>query len=240
MTISNVLIIGSTSTIAKSISLLLAKRGCKDFVLIARNKSKNELFANQLKKDFSVNVKTYFFDLENPEITLPFEIYKPQFDLVLICPGYLSNTYIANNDFEEALKVIRINFSGLLPFLVNFTTPERIEKPGRLWVFTSVAADRGRPSNYPYGAAKAALSIFCEGLLLRCYKKPFSVRIIKAGYIDTPMALKTPKFLRIQSKKVAKYLLRNPNRRGIEYLPWWWSIVMFLVRIMPISIVSKL
>ena len=28
-------------------------------------------------------------------------------------------------------------------------------------------------------------------------------------------------------------LLRRPNRRGIEYLPWWWSPLMRLVRLLP-------
>ena len=52
--------------------------------------------------------------------------------------------------------------------------------------------DLRRPSNYFYGAAKAGLQIFCEGLLLKCYGKPFSIRIIKAGYRhgdNSPMAV---------------------------------------------------
>ena len=54
-------------------------------------------------------------------------------------------------------------------------------------VISSVAGDVGRPSNYFYGASKAALTIFCEGLANYCYQYPFKVRIIKAGFIDTKM-----------------------------------------------------
>ena len=53
---------------------------------------------------------------------------------------------------------------------------------------SSVAADIGRPSNYHYGASKAALTNFCEGMMLRCNDKPFNIRIIKvAGFISSPM-----------------------------------------------------
>ena len=110
-----------------------------------------------------------------------------------------------------------------------------------LWVFTSVAADRGRPSNYFYGAAKSALEVFSEGLISRCYKKKFSVRLIKAGYMDSPMAYgKAPKILCINTSRGARLLLKNPFKRGIEYMPWFWNPIMFLIRILPNKIVSKL
>ena len=110
-----------------------------------------------------------------------------------------------------------------------------------MWILTSVAGDRGRPSNYHYGAAKAALTIFCEGLLHRLHKKPFKIRIIKAGFIYTSMTIgKAPKILCASKKYVAKILINNPNKEGIEYLPFWWFFVMKIVLILPKSIISKL
>ena len=80
------------------------------------------------------------------------------------------------------------------------TCEERISRFGMLWIFSSVAADCGRPSNYHYGAAKAALNTYCEGLLARCVNKPFKIRIIKAGYMDTKMSGgKTPKILTLST-----------------------------------------
>ena len=108
-------------------------------------------------------------------------------------------------------------------------------------MFSSVAADRGRPSNYHYGAAKAALTALCEGLLLRCHGKPFAVRIIKAGFMATPMTVgKAPPALCASPESVARDLLRRPNRRGIEYLPWWWSPLMRLIRVFPAPLAAKL
>ena len=133
------------------------------------------------------------------------------------------------------------NYSGLLPWLTAITTPQRLARPGRLWVFSSVAADRGRPSNYQYGAAKAALTVFCEGLLLRCQGKPFAVRVLKAGFMATPMSVgQAPAALCAAPASIARALLRRPNRRGIEYIPWWWSPLMRLVRWLPAPLAAKL
>ena len=110
-----------------------------------------------------------------------------------------------------------------------------------MWIFSSVAGDKGRPSNYHYGAAKAALTIFCEGLLHRMYKKPFKIRVIKAGFIYTSMTIgKAPKILCASKEYVAKTLINKPHKEGIEYLPFWWLFVMKIVSIFPKSIISKL
>ena len=90
-------------------------------------------------------------------------------------------------------------------------------------------------------AAKAALTIFCEGLLNRLHKKPFKIRIIKAGFINTSMSInKAPKILCVSKKYVAKTLINKPFKEGIEYLPFWWAFVMKIVSILPKVVLSRL
>ena len=104
----------------------------------------------------------------------------------------------------------------------------------------SIVGEKGLSELSGYGASKAALSIFCEGLLLRCVNKPFSVRIIKAGYISTPMAAGAPKLLCTSPTKVASILMKDPFKRGIEYLPWWWNLIMIAVRRLPSFLAARL
>tara|TARA_Y100001968_G_C19024704_1_gene556862 strand:- start:136 stop:657 length:522 start_codon:yes stop_codon:yes gene_type:complete len=164
-----------------------------------------------------------------------------EFDLYLITTGTLGDNYLARNQIQEAFLISETNYNSLIPWLTAIVTEDRINKPSRLWVFSSVAGDRGRPSNYHYGAAKAALTTLCEGILHRCHGKPFSTRIIKAGYIATPKTLaKAPKLLCTSSSRIAKILLKKPNRRGIEYLPFWWSIIMNLIKYLPDPLISRL
>jgi decaprenylphospho-beta-D-erythro-pentofuranosid-2-ulose 2-reductase len=234
--------LGITSEVARAICQELAGRGCQRFHLVARNGEANQQLAAELEQRFGAAVSTETTDLLADAAMEPAR--RPEvgdFDLYLITAGSLGDAELARSDVAEALRITAANYSGLLQWLTAIATPERIARSGRLWVFSSVAADRGRPSNYHYGAAKAALTAFCEGLLLRCHGKPFAVRIIKAGFMATPMTVgKVPPALCASPGSVARALLRRPNRRGIKYLPWWWSPLMRLVCLFPAPIASKL
>jgi short-subunit dehydrogenase len=209
---------------------------------VARNGEANQQLAVELQQRVGAAVSTETTDLMADAAMQPVRCPEVgEFDLYLITAGSLGDAELARSDAAEALRITAANYTGLLPWLTAIATPERIAKPGRLWVFSSVAADRGRPSNYHYGAAKAALTAFCEGLLLRCQGKPFAVRIIKAGFMATPMTVgKAPPALCASPESVALDLLRRPNRRGIEYLPWWWSPLMRLIRLLPSRVTAKM
>tara|TARA_A100001388_G_scaffold274389_1_gene257953 strand:+ start:101 stop:826 length:726 start_codon:yes stop_codon:yes gene_type:complete len=240
--IKSVWVLGSNSLVAQSICIELAKKGCERFYLISRDKEKSKCFANFLMKNKQVQVNERIVDLNFQNQKNEEDFYKvDDYDLYLITAGFLGNNDLAKIDFEEAKNIIYSNYFGIIPWINAIATPERINKSCRLWVFTSVSSDRGRPSNYFYGSAKAGLQNFCEGLMTSCYGKPFSVRIIKAGYMATPMTIgKVPNFLCIKTSDVAKILLKNNSKRGVEYLPWFWGPIMMLIRIMPNFLVSRL
>jgi decaprenylphospho-beta-D-erythro-pentofuranosid-2-ulose 2-reductase len=240
--IRSAFVLGSTSAVARAICLELARRGCRRFHLVSRNRETNQHLVSELEQRYGATVSSEQTDLL-ADAALE-SIRRPQvgdFDLYLITAGSLGDAELARTDSTEALRIMAANVTGLIPWLTAIATPERLARPGRLWVFSSVAADRGRPSNYHYGAAKAALTALCEGLLLRCHGKPFAVRIIKAGFMATPMTVgKAPPILCASPASVARDLLRRPNRRGIEYLPWWWSPLMLLIRLLPAPLAAKL
>ena len=240
-TIKSVFVLGSTSAIAMATCRELAKNGCKYFHLLARNNDKNKKFANLLKEKFGVKVKQEQINLEYRDKSDLKCISVKDYDLYLITAGYMGDSKIARQDSLESIKIIESTFSGIVPWINKIVTPERLNKNSKLWILSSVAGDRGRPSNYHYGAAKAALTILSEGVLLRSFRKPFSVRIIKAGYITSPMTIgKAPKALCISSERAARILVNQPNRSGIQYLPIWWRVIMFIVRLLPPYFATKL
>lgn len=241
-TVQSAFVLGSTSEVARAMCRELARRGCRRFHLVARNDEANRSLADELTESFRASVSVEQTDLlSDAALDPPRRPQVADFDLYLITAGALGDADLARTDAGEALRIMAANVTGLIPWITAIATPERLARPGRLWVFSSVAADRGRPSNYHYGAAKAALTLLCEGLLLRSHGKPFAVRIIKAGFMATPMtAGKAPALLCASPRSVARDLLRRPNRRGIEYLPWWWSPLMQLVRLLPAPIACKL
>ena len=71
------------------------------------------------------------------------------------------------------------------------------------------------------------MTTLCEGRLLRFHGKSLLVRIIKSSLMATPMTERKASPTRCASPQpVAQDLLRRPHRWGIEYLPWWWQLVM--------------
>jgi short-subunit dehydrogenase len=240
--IQSAFVLGSTSAVAVAICQELGSRGCRRFHLVARNSQANQEIAQALERRYGAAVSTETTDLLSDAAIS--QGHHPSvggdFDLYLITAGSLGDAERARCDATEALAITAANYSGLLPWLTAIATPERLARPGRLWVFSSVAGDRGRPSNYVYGAAKAALTIFCEGLLLRCHGQPFAVRILKAGFMATPMTEgKAPAALCASPESIARTLLKRPNQRGIVYLPWWWSGLMAVIRILPAAMATK-
>ena len=235
----SVFILGGNSEIAQEICLNLVQKGTRKLHFVSREPRKNNLFIKRLTDEFNLEIINQEFDLLKGNLNT-----KPHidfFDLYIIAAGYLGNSILASNDLDEALNIARVNYYSLIPWINEITSENRISKPGAMWVLSSVAGDRGRPSNYHYGAAKSALTIFCEGLHNRLYKKPFKIRIIKAGFIYTSMTInKAPKILCASKKYVAKKLINNPYKDGIEYLPFWWFFVMNIVSILPKAIISKL
>ena len=240
--IKSVFVLGSTSLVAKEICIELAKNGCKSFSLVARNQEKNIILYKDLKRDFDVDVQMHNFDLSNyNNIEQIKNILLNSYDLYIVAAGYLGNSSKAGYDYEEAQKIVNINYVSLIPWLINICNDKNLKSNRKLWIFSSVAADRGRPSNYHYGAAKSALNTLCEGLILKSNHKPFSVRLIKAGIINTPMSEGIgPNLLKVSPKYVAKVLLKNPNKKGIEYLPWWWGLIMLVIKSLPNFLISKL
>ena len=240
--IKSVWVLGSTSKVAQSICVELARNGCERFYFLSRNKIKSKEFSKYLKLKYDVFVEEKFIDLEKVEFLEKQKYFSvSDFDLYLITAGYLGDNELAKRNYSEAKRIIDVNFTSIIPWINAITIKERLNKKMALWIFTSVAADRGKPSNYFYGATKSGLKVFSEGLISRCSNKKFSVRVIHAGYMDTPMTSgKAPRILCINTSKVAKMLLRRPFKRGIEYMPWFWNPIMILIRILPNKIISKL
>ena len=236
---NSVFVLGGSSEIAHELCFNLVLKGVRRIHLVSRDPRKNKAFIERLNKDFNLEIVNQKFDLMKEELNI-----KPNldfFDLYIIAAGYLGDSILANNNNEEAIKIARVNYYSLIPWINAITSQKRTNKPGAIWIFSSVAGDRGKPSNYQYGAAKAALTIYCEGLLNICNDKKFKVRIIKFGFIYTSMTIKkAPKFLCASKVYIAKTLVNTPHKEGIEYLPFWWFFVMKIITILPRFIIARL
>ncbi len=114
--------------------------------------------------------------------------------------------------------------------------------PITLAVISSVAGDRGRQSNYIYGAAKGGLTVFLQGLRNRLAPKGIHVLTIKPGFVDTPMTKDFKKgFLWVKPEAVARSIVKAVNKkRDVVYAPWFWRYIMLIIRLIPERIFKKM
>ncbi len=105
-----------------------------------------------------------------------------------------------------------------------------------------MAGDRGRKSNYVYGASKGALNVFLEGLRNRIDRDGVHVLTIKPGFVATPMTAHVPhNALFASPDQIARGILKAiERRRDVAYLPWFWFWIMLLVRAIPSRFFKKM
>lgn len=241
-----ILIIGATSAIAKACARLWAEQG-SEFFLVARSLEKLEQTAADLRGRGAKAVTLHCMDatelaahahmLENCLETLQ------QIDIALIAHGTLPDQKACEQNVEVALYEFANNGTSVIALLTRLANQFETQRCGTLAVISSVAGDRGRPSNYLYGTAKAAVSTFCEGLRARLFKVGVHVIDIKPGFVDTPMTqgLPLPAALVVKPEKVAQLIVKGIERKtDVLYAPGFWALIMLIIKAIPNFIFKKL
>jgi short-subunit dehydrogenase len=141
----------------------------------------------------------------------------------------------AQNDLKTARQAIDVNFTSVVSLLTFVANDFEARRHGFICVFSSVAGDRGRQSNYVYGSAKAALSAFLGGLRNRLFKSGVHVTTVKPGFVDTAMTWGLPgMFLVASPEAVAEDTFRAVSHgRSQIYTPFFWRYIMLIIKSVP-------
>ncbi len=166
----------------------------------------------------------------------------PQIDIALLAYGSLPEQQACEQNIEQASAEWQINASSTIELLTRLSQYFIKQGQGTIAAISSVAGDRGRQSNYFYGAAKAALSTFLQGLRNRLYPHGIHVLTIKPGFIDTPMTAQFKKgLLWAQPEQVALDIAKAIERKkNTLYTPWFWKYIMAIIRLIPETIFKRL
>ncbi|MCZ6768166.1 MAG: SDR family oxidoreductase [Acidobacteria bacterium] len=241
----HVLILGATSSIARAMASVFAREGAKLF-LGGRDLSELEHMAADLGIRYGISVHCGRVDaedfaahekfLENAIGTLE-EIHG-----VVFAIGYLGEQPRESTDPAAARKIININLSAAISLLAPLANILEEQGDGFIMGLSSVAGERGRQSNYVYGAAKGGLSLYLDGLRNRLESQGVKVITLKLGFVDTEMTYgQSGLFLVASPAQVAKLAWRTLQKpSGIYYVPRFWRIIMLVIRMIPESVFKRL
>jgi len=240
-----ILIVGANSAIAREAARFFAAAGDALF-LVARDAVKMEAVANDLKARGASRVETFEMDANDFDrhglILHEAEEILGGLDVLLIAHGTLPDQKSCEASFEKTEEELRTNFLSIVSLVTLAANDFEKKKAGTIAVITSVAGDRGRPSNYVYGAAKGATSIFLSGLRARLSKVNVAVVDIRPGFVDTPMTSHISKnALFASSAAVGRGVyMAIQKKKAVVYLPWFWCAIMMAVRMIPERIFKRL
>lgn len=230
--------LGATSAIAQATARLLAEKGAA-FFLVARDPRKLATVAEDLQTRGASAVSARAMDLDEIDAHSAMLAAAIQslgtIDLALIAYGVLGDQAAAQADPLATESILRTNFlspASLITLLANYFQGR---SSGCLAVISSVAGDRGRKSNYIYGAAKGGLSILLDGVRNRVDREGVHVLTIKPGFVATPMTAHLPRGpLFARPIMIGRGILRAiESRQDTVYLPGFWRLIMFVIRLIP-------
>lgn len=241
----NVLIIGATSTIAQEVAKLYANSGAKIF-LVGRNSEKLTQVAQDLVVRGATTTEIFACDLadqtKHEEILAAAKKVLGEIDIALIAHGTLPEQKECESSVEQTMQELEVNFLSVVSLLTLLANNFEKQARGCIAVISSVAGDRGRQSNYVYGAAKGGLTVFLQGLRNRLSKVGVQVVTIKPGFVITPMTQDFKKgILWAQPESVARVIVSAiAKRKNVVYVPWFWRWIMFIIRNIPETVFKRM
>jgi len=240
-----ILILGATSAIASAVAReLLASHA--QFFLVARNTEKLDSVRKDLLTRGAGAVTTCVLDLDNTAAHEQMFSAALQalgsIDLALIAYAVSGNQNEAQTSATAAAAILHTNFIStvsLITWLANYF--ENAHR-GTLAVISSVAGDRGRKSNYVYGASKGALNVFLDGVRNRIDRAGVQVLTVRPGFVSTPMTAHLPQGpLFASPAHVAKGIVKAvAANKDVVYVPGFWRPIMFIIRSIPEFVFKKL
>jgi decaprenylphospho-beta-D-erythro-pentofuranosid-2-ulose 2-reductase len=236
---ARVAIFGATSDIATAVARRYAEVGAR-LVLIGRNVEALNASAADLKVRGAADVRVHTADFAALD-QLPmmakavWRIYDT-LDIALLAYGSLPDQAAMQSSACDSAAALTLNFTSPAVLLGELAPLFEAQRCGTIATITSVAGDRGRKSNYVYGAAKGGLQRFLEGLRHRLHAAGVAVLDIRPGFVATKMTAHLPQSgpLWAPPDKVAADIVKAiERRRAVLYTPWFWAIILAIVRAVP-------
>ena len=243
-----ILIVGGTSAIAEHCARLWLKQQPCEIILLGRDQDKLQRVANDLKvRTPQVNIRLQNVDFLNAaaiQDCINTINQQGAIDIALIAHGNLPDQDECQNDLIQCQQAIEVNAVSPVLF-TEIIAKHMIERNhGKLAVIGSVAGDRGRKSNYVYGASKALIDKYLQGLQhrLALMGSQVTATLIKPGPTATPMTAGISGKGKLASpEQVAHDIVQGINKGKLTvYTPGKWVIIMMIIRNLPFFLFKKI
>ncbi len=239
-----IVIIGASSAIAEHCARLWSRQPA-DFVLVGRDTVRLQAIASDLRvRSPASGIDVRPADFHDPAAIAALAsalAAERRIDIVLIAHGNLPQQPACEQDLAAARDALLVNGVSPVLFAEAFAAQFERQQHGTLAVIGSVAGDRGRKSNYVYGAAKGLVDRYLQGLQHRFARSSVKVVLIKPGPTATPMTAHLAQRGLAPVDAVARCIVDGiAAGKPVVYAPAKWWLIMLVIRHLPRFIFNKL
>lgn len=230
-------IIGATSIIAEEFAHVVAKNG-HSLRLVGRDKEQLEIKSKDIKLRYQVPCEVVVMDMLQPADVLlsVLDSSKQELDLFIAHSDFTNNAHLNN---ESIVKLIHVNIVSTT-LLINAYLNSSQQQHNMIFL-SSVAACRGRAKNSLYGASKAAIEVYLEGLQQEANENQH-ITVARLGFIDTQQTFGVPGiFYAAPPSACAKacWQALHKNKRRFYY-PGFWRAIMAVITYLPFFVYKKM
>lgn len=177
-----VLLVGGTSEIGRAVLDAMRLPPTAHVVLAGRSRSDLQAVAATLGCQSSVEVLSGLDDPACGDLVSRVTRDGPV-DVALLCIGILGDQKRAEREPEHAAEILDVDLRAQVSLALHLAARMRREGRGTIVVFSSIAAARARRTNFVYGAAKAGLDAFANGLADSLHDSGVRVLIVRPGFV---------------------------------------------------------
>jgi short-subunit dehydrogenase len=240
-----VAVVGATRGMGRALARLMAERG-DALCLLGRDGGELETSARDLlARGARGPVTTARLDLAEPtgfaRALDAADRALGAFDTLVVTAGDFAPQEMLAGDPARLERLLHLNFTAAAVLCQQAAERLAGRGGGTICAFSSVAGDRARRSNYLYGASKAGLSAFLDGLHLAYADRRVRVVCVRPGFVKTAMTagLPVPPFAG-EPDAVARVVLRAIDRGApVVYAPPIWRWVMLAIRLLPRAVMRR-
>ena len=241
------MITGASSGIGKAVAFEMAKKGYSLALTARRLEVLKTVRADIMQLYPSVAVEVRALDVTDYDAVFAtirdLAAALDGLNIVFANAGIGLKETIGREQFDRSRKNIEVNLIGAMA-TVDAAVSYFLERGfGHIVGNCSVAAFRGMAGNGSYGASKAGFANYLEALRVDVYRKNIDVTVLYPGYINTDLSdmLHTRPFVISAGKAaaiIAGMIEKKVKSTTVPVFPW--NIIGRLLKILPISVVSKL
>jgi decaprenylphospho-beta-D-erythro-pentofuranosid-2-ulose 2-reductase len=242
----NVVFLGATKGIGRALARRMAGRGDRLF-LLGRDPEDLKKSAADVDAYGQVNVPTAYgvCDLEQPQtFTVALDEAARalgRIDAVVVTAALFATQDRLETDLDLTRRLLVVDFAHTVLFCEHARHRLLADGGGTLCVFSSVAGERGRKPVILYGAAKAGVTRYLEGLDHKFRSQGLRVVCVKPGFVRTSMTygLPEPPFAGDPEGVAADVLKAIDRGTPVIYTPRMWAVVMLVIRNLPRAVMRR-